>query len=643
MNSGFRMQKWIEPLSRWPLCRFHAEGRAHSFPFRYSLILLLPLLFFANTGKALASGTNAAAEQPDSGISWGVYATAQTVQRLAGDEAARIEALEKLALLRVKKVYLEVYRSGLVVPAQDLEIVRDFFLDHDMAVAGGIATVPGPGFGVAANEGLQWFNWQNPGTRRDLIEVMRDTAPLFDEFIVDDFLCTGDTSEESLQAKGARSWSQYRRDLLTEISRDVFVKTAREVNPAITMVIKYPQWYDRFHLFGYDVVRQSALYDRVWVGTETRGSYTQRFGFVQPYEGFVNYRWLKSVAGKKVRGAWFDHGDCDANDFVDQAWQTVLAGAREIVFFNMSNLIQGHPGHDLLRHDFDVLDRLAEVVASNPVQGAVAYKPPNSDAGGDLYIMDFLGMLGIPLVPHASYPDWSEVIFLPTQAATDDGIAGKLEHSLQSGKTVVVTSGFLQAMSDKYTRLNDLAGVQLLRSGPVQAESIRSNGQSIAVTPALKLGAELAAGAADALLEAESLNGPMPFLTECKAGSGRLLVLNVHTYSQAEFDAVGEVLLSPAQLGLLALPEEWLNLIRRGFSDGRSIRLEAPARVTFQPIGRDGWMLQNYNNHPVNVRLEFQDGTNTGAFLDGISGESIADEDGGIEREIGARARLWIR
>ena len=54
--------------------------------------------------------------------------------------------------------------------------------------------------------------------QRDLEGVMRTSAKVFDEFIVDDFLCTGDQSAESDAARQGRSWSQYRRDLLTELS-----------------------------------------------------------------------------------------------------------------------------------------------------------------------------------------------------------------------------------------------------------------------------------------------------------------------------------------------------------------------------------------------------------------------------------------
>jgi len=133
----------------------------------------------------------------------------------------------------------------------------------------------------------------------------------------DDFLCSADTSEISNKARGEKSWSQYRMDLLTDLSGNLFIKTARDEKPNITIIIKYPQWYDRFHKFGYDVVREPKLYDKVWVGTETRGPATQRMGFVQQYEGFVNLRWLNSCSEGKVHGAWFDHIDCDEYDFIN--------------------------------------------------------------------------------------------------------------------------------------------------------------------------------------------------------------------------------------------------------------------------------------------------------------------------------------
>jgi hypothetical protein len=327
------------------------------------------------------------------------YATSRHVEQLATDEAMRERALNTVERMGITKIYLEVYRGGHVVSPEHLIFARDWLREKDIEVVGGIATVPGGDFGVRQEGPLGWFNWQNEKTQRDLEKVIRMAAGIFDTFIVDDFFCTGDISAESRAAKGDRSWGEYRRDLLSKLASSVFVGPAKEVNPDITMIVKYPQWYDRFHLFGYDTKTLPRIFDKVWVGTETRGRNTQRFGFVQPYEGFVNYRWLASIAGDKIGGAWFDHGDCAEHDFLDQAYTSVLAGASELVFFNFNNVMSGHPDHEKVVAELDRLAELAAFVREHPVIGVAAYKPPNSDPGGDMYIMDFLGMLGIPIIP----------------------------------------------------------------------------------------------------------------------------------------------------------------------------------------------------------------------------------------------------
>lgn len=577
----------------------------------------------------------------EEGLRLSTYVTAHSVQQLATEEASRERALPVLRGLGISKVYLEVYRSGLVVPKDSLERVRDFFVTHGYPVAAGIATVPGEGFGVQANRGLTWFNWQNPKTQRDLMAVVRTAAGVFDEFIVDDFLCTGDTSPESDEARAGRSWSEYRRDLLTRLSTEVFIQPAREVNPAIRMIIKYPQWYDRFHLFGYDVERQSGLFDQVWVGTETRGARTQRFGFTQPYEGFVNYRWLGSVAGGKLGGAWFDHGDCDALDFLEQAWQTVLAGAPEIILFNYGNLAAGHPGHALLRDDFRALSDLARTVRRHPVVGTAAYKPPSSDAGGDLYLMDALGMLGIPLVPAARFPAANPVVVLPTQAATDTRIGERIEEARQRGQDLVFTSGFLATVPEgqRWARMAGLGVAVTAR--PQTAERIRVPRGFLSVSPGLRLHADLEPREATVLLAAEVDGRLVPFLTERMVDGRRISVLNTHTYSQADFDAVGEVLLPPTPLGLLEIPNAWAETLRRVFGGDQGLTLSGPARVTLQPLAGAGWFIQNYNNTPARLELEFTQAVDE--IRESLSGQVWPVRDRVFVGSLPARSRWWIQ
>ncbi len=601
---------------------------------------ILLLLIFMNSCMQPAEPVNdqfTYAQERKDDLQLSIYITAHAVNNLLSDEAGRREAISIFRFNGITKAYIEVYRGGLVIEKKLLQDVRDLFEKNQIEVVGGIATVPGENFGVRQEAQLGWFNWQNPKTQADLKEVIMMSADVFDEFIIDDFLCTADTSMESKAAKGDRSWSQYRRDLLTGLSKSLFIDPARSINPDITMIIKYPQWYDRFHLFGYDVENETALYDKVYVGTESRGQYTQRFGFVQPYESFISYQWMKSLAGIKMSGAWFDHGDCDENDFIEQAWQSVLAGARELIFFNYFDFVNGHKGHHLMRRQFTLLADLARKVATEPVNGVMAYKPAGSDAFGDLYIMDFMGMLGVPLIPVSQYPENARVIFLPTQAAADTGILTKIEYSIAGNATLIFTTGFLAHARDG-KRLAEIAGISWpLVSAPFKADQIVVEGEAEPIKYGLDLESDIQLTGGNAKLVALHNSGKIPFLVARE----NIFTLNTHTFSQADFDEVGEVLLCPRPLGLLEIPETWTNTLRDQFLMPLGYTLKAPARVAFQPYGDSGWVIHNYNRQTVHIDLSTARLGN-GPVEDKFSGNQFKIHEGQIDLEIPPRSRVWM-
>jgi hypothetical protein len=537
----------------------------------------------------------------------------------------------------ITKAYLEVYRSTVALP-ELLRTATDYLKKEGFEVAGGIATVPGPDFGVRQEARFEWFNWQNPKTQTDLTKVMEDTAPIFDNFIVDDFLATSDTSAESAAAKGNRDWPEYRRDLLSELSKTIFIDPVKKINPKVNMIIKYPQWYDRYHIFGYDVVRQPQLFDEVWVGTESRGQDTKSFGFVQSYESFIAYRWLASLSGEKIGGAWFDHIDCDKNDFIDQAYQSVLAGAKELIIFNYYNLTEGHPGQHLLRLQLPQLIELSKAVAAKPVHGVAGYKPPHSDAGGDLYVMDYVGMLGIPLVPYSSYPADEKVVFLPTQAAADSSVFEKLNRSLENGSRIVMTSGFLASLP-KSDELAKRAGLhQGVKIASLKTQDIIVNGNQQKLKFPLVLGAEMKVGDGKTLLEAVIGTRKIPYLTQNKEGN--IVVINSHTFSNEDFKASGELLLCPEPVALVHLPREWVNVIRHAFNEPLLFVAEADARVAIQPFGKNEWMIQNYNAEESLVKLST---TKNGNAVDALTGEELPVADGWLNIKLSPRGRVWIK
>jgi hypothetical protein len=588
---------------------------AQKTSFVMSLVLMLGMIGSVTSGRQKYL-------EASKDLRFASYATSRQVEQLATDEAVRVQALKTIERMGITKIYIEVYRGGHTVAREHLVFVRDWLRGKGIDVVGGIATVPGGNFGLRQEGPLGWFNWQNEKTQGDLEKVVRTAAGIFDTFIVDDFLCTGDVSAESRAAKGDRSWGEYRRALLTELAHSVFVGPAKEVNPDITMIVKYPQWYDRFHLFGYDTRTLPEIFDKVWVGTETRGRNTQRFGFVQPYEGFVNYRWLAGIAGDKIGGAWFDHGDCAEYDFIDQAYTSVLAGAPELVFFNFANVMAGHPDHEKVIAESDRLTDLAAFVREHPVIGIPAYKPPNSDPAGDMYIMDFLGMLGIPIIPVHEFREDAPVIFLPAQAAADPKLLDKIEKARARGAHLILTTSLLiaSAQGDELARM---AGVNPdLRSEPIRAQLAQeSKNKDVAVD----IESPIECAAEPGNIVCTSGNKQYVFLKVRNSPQGRVVLLNTHTYNQADFDAVGEVLLCPRPLGLLEMQKPALSILRDAFGGAA---FDGPACVTYHPFdsfASGNCVIQNFNDEAVNVTLTvpIREGKPS-QFVEAFSGKPVA-------------------
>ncbi len=548
-------------------------------------------------GAGLGVFAGAAAELP--GL--GVYATAGGVLRYLAPREQRTVTLERLRRLPVSRVFLEGRRGDEYVPPATLLEARDFLERHGIRCTGGIATVPGRKFGVRQEGGLGWLNWEAPKTRRDVANFFRENAPLFDTLIVDDFYCTGDRSARSEAARAGRPWGDYRRDLLVSLIGPLMREPAEAARPGVRLILKYPQWYDRFERFGYDPQRMSPWFNEIWVGTEVRNPATRRMGFVQPTEGYMNFRWLSSVAGDKVRGAWFDHIECAAEHFVDQAFQSVLAGARELTLFHLGNVVAEHPGDALLARRWPELRELAGRVAGRARRGIVFYKPVNHHGDENLYLADYLGMLGLPVLPEARWPDGARVVFLGAQAAGDLAVLDCARGLLEQGGTLICTPAFLRAVAPKAAAR---AGVTVSPTAePAAAAKLRRGDQTLALTVPVDVDAGLRVTTGRLRAVAMVAGKPVPWLVEQPVGAGRVWVWNVRTFSDADFRATGEWLLAPRALGLPVLPQPVADALRAAFLQPLDVRLEAPSGVALY-LFAEGRCLYNFRDEPVSVRLD---------------------------------------
>ncbi len=482
-----------------------------------------------------------------------------------------------------------------------LRELRDWFAAQGIRCSGGIATVPGGHFGQRQQGGLEWLNWESQKTQVDVAAFFAENAPVFTELVVDDFFCTGDTSPEAEQAKGERSWGEYRRDLLVSLINPLMVKPTRAAHRQTRLILKFPQWYDRFHLYGYDPCRMPAHFDQIWVGTEVRDPETRRMGFVQPTEGYMNFRWLASQAGSEVHGAWFDHIECSAQNFLDQAYLSVLAGARELTLFSLNDLMGGHPGDALLAAKWPELCALAERVQRKRRGGMAFYKPAGSDGSENLYLADYLGMIGLPILPVAHYPKEAAVAFLPVQAAADPMLFESMRRHLKRGSTLVLTPALVRALGQKGAQL---AGVE---TGPASeaasAKTMRVGNDSVDLAVPLELDAALKAGDCQVRMSVGVGERQVPFLTSRAVGRGSILVLNTRTFREDDFGKGGEYLLAPTALGLPKIPQLVADTIRSELLRPLRVEFHGPAGMALALFGKQACF---YNFRAEAVRLQYQ-------------------------------------
>ena len=366
--------------------------------------------------------------------------TAQNVRDHLSTDEGIDEAIDWCCKTGVTHVFLETFRDGYTAPKPMLEHAKTRFSEAGFETSGCVTTTK------VGKDSTGWKSiacYTDEPTQKRIQEIFEYTAWIFDEIMIDDFWFTDCECDECRKARGGRSWAEYRCDLMTKVSRERVLKPARAVNPRAKVIIKYPQWYDNFHNRGYEVVQQTADFDTTWVGTETRDPDNERWGQKAQYEAYYIMRWLGKIGGAKTGGGWFDPYGTHEDTYVEQARQTVLADAKEMLLFCYGSLLRdtGPANVAKLRTEIPGLFKLAKLVRDKPIRGLAAPKPPNSDAHDEQYVYDFVGMLGLPLVPTDEIRTDAKAVFLPVHALKDPRLADKLDAMRKAGTPVFITDG----------------------------------------------------------------------------------------------------------------------------------------------------------------------------------------------------------
>ena len=426
------------------------------------------------------------AQQNKSTHRFSTIITAQQVRDLLGKPDGIEPAIQWCKQTAVTKVYIETFRDGYQAERATLEAAKQRFAAAGLEVSGCVTTTR---VGKASTGWKIIACYTDQATQQRLQQIFEYTAALFDEIMIDDFWFTDCSCQQCDAARTAKTvvvgqktypvhgdrWEDYRCELMVRLSRDRGIAAAKRVNPHARLIIKYPQWYDRFHERGYDVVRQTADFDRIWVGTETRDYTDSRWGGTPQYEAYFIMRWLGGIGGAKCGGGWYDPYGTTEKTYLEQARQTVLAGARESLLFCYGSLLRdtGPRNIETLRANIPELFQVAAQVARRKPVGIAAYKPPSSHPDGEARVFDFVGMLGLPLVPCHEFPADAKAAFFSVHALKDPELQAKLARFIAAGKPVLLTDG----LADR------LAGTIDFKAPNVQVLRVKGNPKALLELP----------------------------------------------------------------------------------------------------------------------------------------------------------------
>jgi hypothetical protein len=391
------------------------------------------------------------------------YALRGTVTSWTDPQKQAADYEEMSRQVKFDKIYLEFAGGHKMVNEDTLDPIKKFFTDRGIIVSAAI--VP---------NGLSFANAEDRAYLKNVVEV---AARHFDEVILDDWYFTSSKTAADIAAKGNKSWTQYRMEALDEAAVSLLIQPGKAINPKFRLIIKYPNWYEHYQGLGYDLEVEPKLFDGIYAGVETRDPIRSE-QHLQQYESYSILRYFENSKPGGADGGWVDNGAEYIDRYAEQIWDMGFAKAREITLWHWADSArpikvgprpwQGAETSLTLQKVLDsykapagggagprcgrvagyameqidtILDKLG-----NPI-GIGGYRPPH--AIGEEFLYDYLGMIGIPIELRPAFPTESNVCLLTEGAKHDPDIVRKIKDQLGAGKTVVITSGLLHALSGK--------------------------------------------------------------------------------------------------------------------------------------------------------------------------------------------------
>lgn len=465
--------------------------------------------------------------------------------------------------VKIGRAYVECYRGMEWASKEQLLKVKAYFEGKGIAVSGGITTCAGEN----DQDGFVSLCYSKTEGQEILRKAVALNAEVFDEFIFDDFYFLNCRCKDCVARKGERTWSEFRLDEKRRITEEIVMKTAKEVNPDVNVIVKFPQWYEVFNETGYDLKMEPSLFDSIYTGTETRNP-VYAAQHLPKYLSYFIMRYLESAAPGRNLGGWFDPYECTYNlsSYLEQAYLTLFAKAREVALFSLGSIIDDPTFRlfaPVVGELFDEVDGYLGQLG-NPV-GAAAYRPANGR--GEDNIHNYLGMCGIPLEPCIDYPEKEKVIFLAEGAADDPMIVSKMKKSMLEGGSVIVTSGFVRKLGDGFSEFVNVKysarKAMVSEFADSKNSGVSINGKYTGVEPVLIPQMEYCTNDVWELAAAYGTDNNFPVVLRCSYGDGNISIITIP-------DDMGDLYHYPVQV---------LSVIRGLFGKEMPAVLEGPSGI----------------------------------------------------------------
>jgi hypothetical protein len=537
--------------------------------------------------------------------------------------------------VKVDKVYIETYRSREIADEQLIEKLKKFFADHGVQVAGGMALT------VSEARQFESFCYTDPQDRDYIKHLSELTARHFDEIILDDFFFVNTKRDSDIAAKGSKSWTQFRLDLMDEAAQSLVIGPAKAVNLKAKVIIKFPNWYEHFPGLGFDLDKEPKMFDGIYTGTETRDPVLTD-QHLQQYESYQIFRYFENIKSGGNGGGWVDiYGTRYVDRYAEQIWDTMFAKAPEITLFFWGGILQpAKPGDrdawkDLptsLNYDQMLayrdqsrstpatmarvagysLDQVDAIVGQlgKPI-GIQSYKPYQSV--GEDFLHNYLGMIGIPIDLHPSFPTEAEVVLLTESAKFDPEIVSKIKSQLQAGKNVVITSGLLQALQGK--GIEDIVELRFTGRKVIVHDYVTAYGPGRGSITTAKQNPDVLipeigflTNDAWSLVSGLASGNGFPLLIMDRYAKGVFFVLNIpENFSD-----------------LYNLPPETLTAIKNYILGSFRVCLEAPGKVSLFAYDNRTFIVESFLDNKTDATLSLAD--NVSKLKNLVTGELITGE-----------------